>query len=76
MCLCMCVIGKDNCKSPLKIYTKYLLYYIYIPENTKCHICACAGLLARISVRVGVSIRVTFVLTTHVDVFSEEEYIC
>lgn len=71
MCLCMCVIEKDNCKSLLKIYKMLtILTYMYIPENTKCHICACAGLLVRISVRVRVSIQVAFVLTCNVDVFS------
>lgn len=59
--MCMFVIEKDNCENPLKTYK-----ILYIPENTKCHICACVGLL----VRVGFGIRVAFVMTSDVDVFS------
>lgn len=65
VCMCMFVIEKDNCESPLKTYK-----ILYIPENTKCHICACVGLLVRIRVRVGFGIRVAFVMTSDVDVFS------
>lgn len=61
----MFVIEKDNCESPLQTYK-----ILYIPENTKCHIYACASLLVRIRVRVDFRIRVAFVMTSDVDVFS------
>lgn len=62
MCVCVFVIEKDNCKSPLKIYTKYL----HKTENVISVIWSSCPL----RVRVGRSIRVAFVMTSDVDVVS------